>query len=467
MKGRSVLTFISVVVIFAEALLLFLLRSVPAGKIWNGYTVVYTDAAFPESSVVSRLKDAGCDEIISAGAQRTPFRPHFLQVLPARFNSYPASRAGYFTDYSKNFSLYYVPDGNASRVAVALRRLSTETGMQAGIDRGTRYPFFALCICVLVFLLFCFFSEHTVPFCVSCIFPVLLVFSKPFYPVSSAVILYMLLFYLSLRLWKRKGALQLLIKSPYVILPLLASFIVISLCGWQEAVLAVSSFAASIGALFLVNQFEIFSASKSPFKVAKIFSASQIPLMSKRTFYHTLLCILPLAALLLSFILTAEFAPRAGAGISLPAPVESGEAGDLPSFNDFYEWTWNLEALPYRNLNREAVYADVNEGDSIYIPEFEERDGMIFEVETEYLKYDDSFRLSVNAVIESLDYGAIEKVLQSQGTSYSVSYSPVGAGSPRQDFFSLILVLICLFVPVALSLLYIIKGRGKLSMKAS
>ena len=145
-----------------------------------------------EENALSYLDNAGSQNIISLGRQQIPLVSDFTPVLPDSCNEYLTSRLGYFFDYSKSFLLYYVPNGSGQQILKALENLSQETGLQAGIDGIQQYPFAVPVVCIIVFLAFAYLSKNKFPFFFSACFSLILSFSKPFYPVAAAVVLYML-----------------------------------------------------------------------------------------------------------------------------------------------------------------------------------------------------------------------------------------------------------------------------------
>lgn len=464
MKPSKLKISFSIAAVCSAFVFLFAFRSIPVFRIWDSYKVVYADKSIPEEKVLSCLENAGCQNIISLGRQQIPLVSDFTPVLPDSYNEYLTSRLGYFFDYSKSFLLYYIPNGSGQQILRALENLSQKTGLQAGIDGIQQYPFAVPVVCVLVFFAFLYLSKNKVPFFFSSCFILLLSFSKPFYPVAAAVVLYMLSCYLAQRIWGRKKAFSVLKKNPYFIIPLAVSFLIALLSGWQEGFLVILCGLASCSALFLLGTFEAFMDSRNSFKTVKIFSAPQLPLMYPATAFHTFLCLAPLLVLLFCFIFASNFSFSSGKNVSLPVPVDSSSESSIPSLKDFYCWAWNVESFPYKNLNKNSGFENVQEGSVVSVPRFEEKNGRIFQADSIVMKFNSDFKNRIDKKVESLGYNAIEKLMLKQGENTSVAYSSRENISRRPDGFSASLILSCLFVPVFLLLLYVAKSNRRRSL---
>ncbi|MGN0728352.1 hypothetical protein [Treponema sp.] len=447
-------------VIFSALFFLFALKSIPVFRIWNSYKVVYADKSIPEKQVLDCLESAGCQDIISLGQQQVPLVSAFTPVLPESCNAYLNSRLGYFFDGSKSYLLYYVPNGSGQQILKSLERLSRETGLSAGIDGIQRYPFAVPIVCIAVFVFFVYLSVNRIPFFCAAFFFLLFPFSKPFYPDAAASVLCMLSCYLAQRIWNRRKALRVLKRNPYFIIPLAVSFLVAMLSGWQDCFLLVLCSAASCCLLFLFARLEAFIYEGYSFKPVKIFSAPQLPLMYAETAFHTLLCLAPLIVLLVCFIFAGTLSLIPGKSLSLPVPVDSGAESSIPSLRDFYSWAWNVETFPYRSLNTGSAQSMQDEG-VVSIPRFEEKNGRIFRADSVVMKFNSEFKNRMDKKIDSLGYNAVEKLMLRQGENITVAYGSGERAVSRPDGFSAALILICVFVPVVLLLLYVLKSKRR------
>lgn len=464
MKAKNI-RIISFAVICAAVFSFYALRSVPVSRIWNSYAVACVDKAADEETVLSYLERFGCKEVISLGQQRVPIMCDIVPVLPEGGRSYLTERLGYFFDYSRSFLLYYIPQGSGSQAAKALDLLSRELHVSARIDGKRQFPFAVPAAAAAVFCFFFFFSRNRLVFFLSAAFAVALCISKPFYPVGAASVLYMLSCYLSQRLWRRKKAEAVLKKNIYVLIPAAVSVAVMAGSGWQCAVLAVLTVLSSVLSLFLLKEAQLFFDSRLSFRPVAIFSAPQLSLMYPKTALHTLLCLVPLSFLLLCFLFTAQFSPAADRSLLLPVPVgpsyEGTDGSILPSIDDFYSWAWNVQSFPYKSLNSSSSFLPPQENEQLIMPRFEEADGRIVQSDSLIMKFNGAFRSETDRKIDSLEYGAIEKLMKRQGEGTRAAYASKRNALQQTDSFSLVLLLFCLAVPVALLAIYAVKSSRK------
>lgn len=457
--------FVPVIVIAVSLFACIALRSVPVSRIWNSYSVVYVEKSVPERFVLDTLEKYGCSGILSLGQQGIPVASDFTPVLPGRMNDYLYRRLSYFSDESSSFGVYYVPRGNESYAVKALEEIVRETSARGGVDGRKQYPWIVPLIVCVMFGVFLFLSQIRIVFALSSIFMVVLSFSQPFYTVASSCLLYMLACCLASRIWGRKKAINVLRKNLYFLIPLGVAFVSIMLSGWQCLVLLLLCACSSYGLLWLLAMFEQLRDSLISFKVVKIFQAPQLPLMYTATAKHTLFCLFPLALVLAGFVLSQKFAPTADGDVSLPVPVVLDEVQKdsedvLPSIDDYYKWSWNVQSFPYRSLN-ERYDGTVSENDSVVVPRYEVEDGFIVEKNSEIMRYDENFRDRSDSFIDELEYGAVEKLMKKQDRGVSVVYKRGSRGSQRTDGLGLVLVLASLFVPLVMLMIYMLKTMGR------
>ena len=118
------------------------------------------------------------------------------------------------------------------------------------------------------------------------------------------------------------------------------------------------------------------------------------------------------------------------------------------------------KSFPYRSMN-EKTDGEVKENDSLVIPRYEVVDDRIVETEATLMTYNEEFRDGVDKEIDMLNYGAVEKLMKKQGSDVSVVYRNSGESRGKTDGLGLVLILTCLFVPVLLLIIYVIKSGRK------
>lgn len=456
---------ISLAVMVVTFILCIALRAVPVSRIWNSYSVAYVEKSLPEETVLSYFRKYSVENVISLGGQKVPFVSDFTPVLPQRDSTYLSDRLSYFLDLSDSYCLYYIPKRNDSSCVKALEEIVRNTNTPCGIDGKQQYPWLVPLIVLAVYIAFIFLSSKKKVFAFSAASILLLSFSQVFYPVAAAAILYMLSCYLSSRIWGRRKAMSVLKKSLYAIIPIVVSVLSIMALSVSCAVLVLLCCASSVCALVLLDSYEKYRDSKSSFKFVRIFGAPQMPLMYPNTAKHTLFCLVPLFVLLVIFLLSSRISTKAETDISIPVPVHNAVIKEdekvLPGLKEFYGWFWNSKSYPYKNLNEISSGGEPAEGETVTIPRYEIVGDKIVESESLVMVYDENFRNCVDKEIDELEYDAVEKLMKKQGPDVSVVYRNSGESRGQTDGLGLILILVCIFVPVFLLLIYVLKSGRK------
>lgn len=461
--NRSALISLAVIVIYL--ILSVSLRTVPVSRIWDSYSVVYVDKSMPEEEVLAVFEKYSVEHIISLGRQRIPFVSDFTPVMPQKASSYLSDRLSYFFDFSDTYCLYYIPRGNDSGAGKALDEIMRTTNTSCGIDGKQQYPWLVPLVVLVVFCVFTCFSFNRIAFAVSALPSVVLSFSQVFYPVAAACILFMLSCYLASSLWGRRKAIAVLKKNLYTIIPFAVSVFSMMVLSLQCALLVLLCCASSVCALIIYDAWQKYCDSKITFKVVKIFGAPQLPVMYTTTAKHTLMCLVPLFLILVVFLVSSRISSNSNSGISIPVPVAAGSVDEssekvLPSLKDYYKWSWITKSYPYRSLN-EPQPQELNDGDSVVVSRYEVVDDRIVETQATVMTYGEEFRDKIDKEIDGLEYDAVEKLMKKQGDEVSVVYRDGSESRGQTDALGLVLILVCIFVPVLLILIYVVKSGRK------
>ena len=456
---------ISLAIIVTTLVLCIALRAVPVSRIWNSYSVAYVDKSLSEETVLSYFSKNSVDDVISLSGQKVPFVSDFTPVLPQRDSTYLSDRLSYFFDLSDSYCLYYIPKRSDSACVKALEEIVHDTNTACGIDGKQQYPWLVPLIVLAVFGAFVFLSSNRKVFAISASSILVLSFSQVFYPVAAAAILYMLTCYLSSRIWGRRKAISVLKKSLYAIIPLIVSVLSVMVLSVNCAILILLCCASSVCGLILLDTYEKHRDSKSSFKFVRIFGAPQMPLMYPGTAKHTLFCLVPLFVLLVVFLLSSRISTKAETDIAIPVPVHNATLGEdekvLPGLKELYGWFWKAKTYPYKNLNEASEKSEPVEGETVTVPRYEIVGDKIVESESLVMVYDENFRNVVDKEIDALEYDAVEKLMKKQGPDVSVVYRNSGESRGQTDGLGLILILVCIFVPVFLLLIYVLKSGRK------
>jgi len=453
---------IPLAVIAASVCCLIFCRSIPVARIWNNYQVLYVSNKTDEKTVLDYLHDAGCRDVISLSEQHTPlFSPYTPVEKNGGKDAYLVKRLSYFTDKTNAYRLFYIPESYEHQTAKAVTALSKELGIKAGLDGTSSYPWLVPIICCVLFLVFLLFSKNKMVFAAAAIFPVLLTWSKPFYPNAAGIILLLLAILLSERYWKREGALKLLCSNMYILALGVCSLVTV-FSSLQSGLLYILMLCASVAMLLLYRKREIKKDDESSFTFSLIIPAKMMPVMYKKASGYLLLSATSLFILFLLFMTSARFIPQISVnGLSIPSPVpasENSSTSEIPSLNDYFVWAWNTITFPYRNLNDKEDAGQPPE--TIKYPEYKNSDRGIVEYTEIPYQFNNDFMNTAEKSIDGLEYPAIEKLMKKQGRNVNVSYVEKSSGNTK-DAKSLVFILISMVIPILLYLYYTISGRRK------
>ena len=437
----------------------FTQRSIPVAKIWSNYSVFYVENSVPEATVLFYLEQSGCRDVISLSSQKIPS----VERYPSVDSSYLTKRLDYFRDEESKYRLYYIPEQFQGEATKAVQQIVKGTGAAAGLDGKERYPWVVPLVCLVSYLILLLASKKKGVFMLPGIFPLIFSLSQPFYLVAAAVCLMLLAIYLINGLWIRRKFFTAIFRSFYIDVLIVASLGLLFASSIVTGLLGVELFLAVAMSFVLMKALHDYKEYRSAFTFLPIFSAWQIPVVYKKTSRFVLGTILPLSALLaLFFVSTFVTTVSSVQGLSIPTPDGSG-ASSLPSAEDYYSWVWRNKVFPYRSLNDSSPNEEPKNGERVTISRFMQTERGIQKSVDTLFTYNDKFRNGLKDEIRKLDYGAIEKLMISQGDGVSVSYGS-GAESKsdsQHNGFNMVLLFASLCVPLFLYGIYFGFGRKK------
>ncbi|HAK69225.1 MAG TPA: hypothetical protein DCM57_06140 [Treponema sp.] len=456
--------FITFAIYLTVGICLFAFRSMPVARIWTNYSVLYVDSSVQEATVLFYLEQAGCRDVISLSQQRVPTTSVYTPVMPVD-SSYLTSRLSYFKDESSRYQLFYIPEQYQEEAGTALQLLVKGTGAHAGLDGTEQYPWAVPLVCVLTFIVLFLASKKKSVFLVPSVFPLMLSFSQPFYVVAAAVCLSLLALYLINGLWIRRKFASAIFRSIYIDVLIFVPMVLLFSSGLLYGFLGLGIFAAITLSFVLMKFMHDYREYKSAFSFLPIFSAWQIPVVYKRTAKWLIGAVLPVSALIALFLISTMVAPAASMnGLSVPSPVQSGGEirSQLPTISDYYALMWQMATFPYKSLHEDNSKPPAD-GDKITVSHFIETENGIQKTEDTLFTYNDKYRTGLKNQVKELDYGAIEKLMISQGESVPVVYS-TGAESKtdsQHNTMNLILLFLAAGIPLVLYGAYFVNGRKK------
>ena len=304
------------------------------------------------------------------------------------------------------------------------------------------------------------FVKNKIPFLAGAFLPLVFLYSNPFYPIAMATCLVLLCLFFVCNIWKRSGALKLLVSRRIVPLMLLVSFISAFAGSVASGFWFVLAAAGTAGALYSVYIAENWWRGKKMFEPVLIRPAKRVSLFAGKAF--TILGIVCGGAILLFalFFLTSSNTINARTAKLLLPSNTSFQDSSLPSMNEYYRWAWNVKTYPYKSLNKNVASLAVNAEDSeqnaantagsknsevVEFDDFvEDAATGIIGVNRKIMRFDDSFKKDIFDGIDSLQFDSAEKLMKSENSNFTGGYSAVN--SYQINFFGIIMMFICLFI---------------------
>ena len=451
---------VPVVLFLVIALLTVCFRSIPKGKTWKNFKVLYVSNTVPAATVEKALSIAGIAEFVDLKNQNAPIMLAKDSIEAAMLkidileseNKYLFDRQNYFYDSKGEYLLYYIPDIYENRINQVISELKKQ-GIPAGIDSSLSYLWVLPALITLLAFILIFFSKDKSFYITSVIMPCIYVFCNAFYSCTIAAIILILCIYLISNIHSRQGAVKKLLKNyilpAALVISAAAAFSSSFLCGFFYLLTS----AGTLCGMFTAQNLNAFKIRRSDFTPVFIRPAKMVsPYAGKAKI------VMPLV-LVFSVLVIAYFAlgslsiinTKTDSALLLPGKA-SEQDSRLPDLDSFYRWNWNVRTKPYKSLNVENP-EDLN---TVTYPRYEVKDGIIVPY-MQTLKYDQSFKKSVYDSIDNLDFYSIESVIKQQGNDFNAGYT--NSASYSVSIFSIIMMIIC-FTMLLFIYFYAMIGKG-------
>lgn len=456
--------FISPFVFLITLILLISFRSLPSGKLWNEYNVLYVPVAADDSKVLYSLEECQIRDTVCLSQQFLPLalNENSIELSLLRLNygspdfDYSSRRKAFFFDKADLYRLYYIPTQYKSKLNEAVQLIESY-GIPCGTDTSASYPWLLPLINLLLALMLFLFVKNKLIFALSCILPLLFLYCNPFYPVATACCLSLLCLFFLANVWRRKDAGKVLIKNPFITLMLLAALIS-SFSGLIESgFLFILTFAGNISLFIMIDEAENWIRNKKAFVPVFIRPARRVSIFAGKALLIMGISSGAVLFILALFFLTSTNTLKAkNEKLQLPAST-SVKNEKLPQFEDYFRWCWNVETAPYKSLN--SNYSE--NPDYVEFNTYSENpDTGLISQETKTLTYNDSYRQEIYDGISALKFNSIEKVMKSQGDNLTFGYSAIRPD--HLNLFGIIMMFICLFILLFIYICIIIrKGINK------
>ena len=449
--------------IIITAVLTITFRTIPKGKTWNNYNVLYVKTSTIPADFDRLMKNEGINEYVSLQNQRIPImlaRNSIEEVLlkiniSSQENQYLYDRQNYFYDSKGDYSLFYIPDHYGKKLDKALEAL-TKAGARAGIDSNLSYLWLLPLVVVILTIILTLLSKNKGFFLLTAILPLLYVFCNAFYASAISVIILLLSLFMLSNIYKRRGAFNKLVGQHLLILIALglsvaASFSVSFLSGFFYIILLGGTFCAVLTALNLDKKV----TSRYDFQPLMIRSAKRVSVYGNKA-NLVLPLILLASVVIIAYFLLGSFniaGSKNKDNLLLPGKTQTADQ-KLPLLEDYYRWNWNVRTAPYKSLNDNGEY----DTEHVVYPEFVVEDGIISRQNLN-MYYNQSFKQEVFDNIENLDFYSIENVLKDQGKEFLAGYTK--AASYNVSIFGIIMMIICFGMLLFIYFSAMIRKGGK------
>ena len=449
--------------ILITAILTITFRTIPKGKSWQNYNVLYVKTADINQNLEEILGDCGISEYVSLKNQRIPIMLSHNSIEEAMLkinisspeNQYLYDRQNYFYDSKGEYTLYYIPDHYGKKIDKAVQELN-KIGMKAGIDSSLSYLWLlpALVITLAVILTLC--SRHKSLFFISAILPCIYSLCNAFYANAIAVIIVLLLLFIISNIYDRKGALNKILKNNFlVIIASGISFFAAFSLSLLSGIIYILMLAGTVCAFLTARSFDYSKNNKYDFKPLLICSAKRVSVYGKKSGF-VLPATLVAAIIIIAYFLLGSFnisTTRNKDKILLPGKSEASDA-KLPLLEDYFRWNWNVITAPYKSINGNSEY---DENHVVY-PRFEVEDGILSQ-KNYTMYYNQSFKNEINDKIDMLDFYSIESVIKEQGNDFFAGY--IKSASYNTSIFSIIMMILCFCMLLFIYFSAIIGKGGK------
>ncbi len=462
MKYSKKLVF-SALIFLVSVFASFCFHTVPESQLWKGYKILYVKSEkLSESNIYSILQKNKCTDVVSRVNQKIPISSKMAPIQVQEKNSYLFTRDNFFTDKSKEFFVFYVPDKNTQNLADAVLEIKGYPQTTVSTDSGSVFPWICPVITFIFAGILLYLTKKKLNFLLVCIPLVLLSLCRPWYTVCAAICPVLFADFLLIKIYKRKGLFNDLTNGifilPLVVLPLMVLFFSSALSAFLFAL----SFCGG-WALLTVYE-EIYSliflnSSDTKFNFVYIKNSSAVKTVNKKSI---ILLLALFACTLILFVFSSIFRGISADSTSsvrpaLPGPLTQKSKSSenlLPDLTDFMNWSWQTVSFPFRKLNSNNDEKKDRFGETVSIPDYaESADGFIYKKQTKVLSYDSSFVRSIYDKLEENDYPSLEKLMLSQGKNTTYGYTK-NTGTSSEKAVSFVLIFLAA-IPLILSLYFI------------
>lgn len=437
--------FFAPAVFLISLILLNMLRTIPNGKLWNSYSVLYVSSQTDDAQVQLALKNTGIEDFVSLSGQFLPVNldANSVEISMFRLNadrpeySYHHRRNAFFFDKSNRYRLYYVPSQFKNKLSSVASKLNSQK-IQCGIDSSATYPYLLVVFALAFFIVLTYFSKQKVLFALCAVPPFVYLLCNPFYQLAVSNSLFVLCLFFFSNLWQRKNWLNVML-TDYRIPSMAGLSVITAFSGGIKSGFSIFLVYIAVCAVCICFYYvSEFLKNRKSFIPVLIKPARLVSLYAGRT-KIILLCSLGFAVVVI-VLFFLSFSESLNAHFSkLVLPSSKGMPSEaLPQLEDYYRWTWNLETYPYVSLNEN------NSENHVEYPHYEEDENGLLVEKMNVLDYNQSYKEQIFSSIDNLPFNPIEKVMKSEGSGFRAGYA--STGSYHVNLFGIIMMFCSLFI---------------------
>lgn len=432
-------------------------RTVPTGKLWDNYTVMYVPVAFDDQTVQQALIQSDISDFICLDNQSIPKEIQKNSVEYAMIGiddislRYLTLRKNFFFDSSKEYRLYYVPSEQKDKLNNCIKLLENKDG-KLGIDSSSAYPIILPLILIVLFIILICFSKNKLVFALPSIIPLIFLICNPFYPCTFSCIFLFTSNFIVSNLWQRTGYTSSLIHNWQFILFNILAIICAASNSIFTLLFYVMTFISTLLILVVLKDIHNEILSKTTYNFLMIRPAARTNIYCGKGRTIILSLIFCIGGVFAYFLInsTATFSSNF-ARVLLPGKSQISSK-ELTNLEEYCNWYWDITSFPYKSLNK-------NDNDfEVSYPKFSLENGKIVQTNFE-IKYNDEYKNNIINGIDLLPFNSIEKVLKSQGIESVYGYT--ASSSYTVNIFSIIMMFISLGILLFIYFSVIIKKGGK------
>lgn len=439
------LKFVSPVIFIFCFILVFSLKAMSNGKLWENYSVLYVPAETSDSEVLTTFEETDIKNYVALSNQYLPLNlsANSVEIAMLKLNysneeyNYTQKRNSFFFDKSNKYRLYYIPKEYKSNLSECINILNAKK-IECGVDTSSTYPWMLPLVGLILVILMCMYSKNKTVFILGELTPLVYIYSNPFYPNALSFCLLSLSIFFISNIWRRKDAIKyLLSKQPTPVLVLLSIIAAFSSSS-KSGLLFLICLCAITSVLYTYFYLQDYFRNKKSFIPVYIKPAKMVSVFAKNS--KTISFIISVSAIIfisLFFITQLSSVNSHFAKLLLPSSVDSASK-NLPQLEDYYEWAWNVKTYPYKSLN-----SNNDEQKLIEYQTYNEVDGQIIENKI-IMEYNQDFKDSILKDIDNLPFESVEKVLKTESSDIKTGYS--STSNYHTNLFGIIMMIICLFI---------------------